>query len=159
EKGVAKTVQTVHRTVGEVLYDAGLALYLADVIEPNPAALIGSDRRITIRRSVPITFQADGRTLATRTHGKTVGAALAEIGIALVGLDYVTPGESSPVASGMTIRVVRVTEDEEIEQSPLPFKQITQPDPTLPIDTRRVIQQGIPGVQEQRLRIRREDGL
>src|SRR5262249_42945302 len=62
-------------------------------------------------------------------------------------------------ASGMTIRVVRVTEDEEIEQSPLPFKQITQPDPTQPIDTRQVIQQGIPGVQEQRIRIRREDGL
>jgi 3D (Asp-Asp-Asp) domain-containing protein len=59
----------------------------------------------------------------------------------------------------MTIHVVRVTEQEEIEQSPLPFRQTTQPDPTLPIDTRQVIQQGIAGVQEQRIRIRREDGL
>ncbi len=159
DDGVSSTVYTVHQTVGEALHDAGIALYLADSVTPDLSAVLSDRSTISIRRSVSVTVIVDGRTLATRTHGKTVGAVLAEAGIALVGLDYVTPDESTAVTSGMTIRVSRVTEEDYIERVPIDFKHVTRSDPTLPLDTRKVIQQGVPGVIEQHTLIRREDGV
>jgi uncharacterized protein YabE (DUF348 family) len=154
------TIQTVQRTVGGALYDAGLVLFVGDSISPAPGAPITEGSQITIRRSVPVTVQVDGRTLTTRTHGQTVGAALAEIGIALVGLDLVTPDISTPVAPDMTIRVIRVTEEDIVTgTTPIGFKQVSKEDPTLPLDTKQVIQTGVEGMIEQRIHIRREDGL
>ncbi len=160
DNGTTSTIYTTHRTVGEALYDAKQSLYLADQIIPDPSAPLTDDTVITVWRSVPVTVQVDGRTLVTRTHGKTVNDALAEIGIALVGLDFAIPDGSAPLQPGMTIQVVRVTEDNIIiQQTPLDFKHLSKPDPTLPLDTRQVIQKGIPGVVEQQVHVRREDGV
>ncbi|MER3457605.1 MAG: hypothetical protein C4309_02220, partial [Chloroflexota bacterium] len=57
----------------------------------------------------------------------------------------------------MTIRVVRVTEEEITEQEPIPFRSIWQPSADLEIDTTSVLQVGQPGVLQRRIRIRRED--
>ncbi len=160
DDGKTSTIYTVHRTVGEVLHDAGTVLYLADSITPAVAAPITDGSTITVRRSAPVTIQVDGRTLTTRTHGQMVGAALAEVGIALVGLDYAAPDVATAFVQGTTIRVVRVTEEDQvITRTPVDFKRVAKPDPTLPLDTRQVIQQGIAGIVEQRVHIRREDGL
>ncbi len=157
--GMESTIYTAHRTVGEALYDAGVTLYLADSVMPDFGTPLNDGSLITIRRSVGVNVQVDGRTLDTRTHGKTVNAALAEIGIALVGLDYVVPDGTAPVTPDMTIRVVRVTEEDSIERVPVDFQHVDQSDPTLAPGTRQVIQQGIPGIAERRIRIRREDGV
>ncbi|MEP7287208.1 MAG: ubiquitin-like domain-containing protein [Chloroflexota bacterium] len=157
--GSVQTINTARRTVGEVLSDAHLKLYLADSIEPASGAPIPDNSLITVRSSIPVTILIDGRTLVTRTHGTTVGAVLAETGTALVGLDYVIPDAAIPVKAGMEIRVVRVSEEESIERSPINFKRVLQPDPTLALDQRRVIQEGTVGIQERRVHIRREDGL
>jgi len=157
--GTPSMVYTTHQTVGEALHDAGVTLRLADSVTPEFGAPITDGSQITIRRSVGIKVLVDGRTLDTRTHGKTVNAALAEIGIALVGLDYVIPDSTAPITPDMTIRVTRVTEEDAIERVPLDFQRVDQPDPTLAPGTRQVIQQGIPGIAERRMRIRREDGV
>ncbi len=160
DNGAKSTIFTVNRTVGGVLYDAKMSLYLADAVRPDLAAPITENSVITVRRSVPVTIRVDGRSLLTRTHGKTVGETLAETGIALIGLDFTVPDASSPVQPDMTIRVVRVTEEDTIiERTPVDFKRVSKPDPTLPLDTRQVIQQGIAGLVERRVRIRREDGV
>jgi uncharacterized protein YabE (DUF348 family) len=154
------TLQTTQRTVGGALYEAGLVLFVGDSISPAPNTPISEGSQISIRRSVPVTIQVDGRTLTTRTHGQTVGAALAEVGIALVGLDLVSPDASTPIVPDMAIRVIRVTEEDIVTgTTPIGFKQVSKEDPTLPLDTKQVIQTGIAGVIEQRIRIRREDGL
>ncbi|MCC7449972.1 MAG: DUF348 domain-containing protein [Anaerolineae bacterium] len=157
--GTSSIVYTTHQTVGEALHDAGVTLHLADSVTPEFGAAINEGSQITIRRSVGIKVLVDGRALDTRTHGRTVNSALAEIGIALVGLDYVTPDGTASVAPDMTIRVVRVTEEDTIERVLLDFQRVDQPDPTLPPGSRQVIQQGIPGIAERRVRIRREDGV
>lgn len=159
DNGTLKTLHTARRSVGDILYSAGIALYVADSVVPDLGAPPGNDNLITIRRSIPITIQVDGRSLPTRTHAATVGAALAEAHIALIGLDYAQPDPSSAIAGGLSIHVVRVSEDEEIERAPIDFKHVSQVDPTLPIDTRQVIQPGVPGIRERRVMVRREDGV
>ena len=126
---------------------------------PDPGAPIGSDNLITLRRSIPITIQVDGRSLPTRTHAATVGAALAEAHVALIGLDYVQPDPATGIADGLSIHVVRVAEDDLIERTSIDFKRAVQIDPTLPIDTRQVIQPGVPGILERHVLVRREDGI
>ncbi len=157
--GQMRTLYSTARTVGAALADAGIVLYVADKVTPDLSAPLADQMTISIQRAVPITIQVDGRTLATRTHGATVGAALTDAGVALVGLDNSQPASDTPLTANITIRVIRVTEAEEIERTELPFKRITQTDPTLELDTQSVIQAGKAGVQEVHVRVRREDGV
>jgi uncharacterized protein YabE (DUF348 family) len=101
----------------------------------------------------------DGRRLVSRTHSKTVGAALAEAGVALIGLDYSVPGETAPVIPDMLIQVIRVTEEDEVERSEIEFRQLMQPDTGIPPETQKVIQTGVKGIRERRVRVRLEDGV
>lgn len=154
-----RTLITTARTVGEALAEAKIALYVADAVAPDTSAALSDKTTITIRRSIPITIHVDGRTLVTRTHGATVGAALAEAGVALVGLDSSDPPAEQPIQLNSVIRVVRVTEADEVQRTETPFKRITQPDPKLDLDVRQVIQPGQVGVQEIHVRVRHEDGV
>ncbi len=155
----SRDLLTAARTVGEALAEAKIALYVADSVMPDPSMALSDDTTITIERSTPITIRVDGRTLVTRTHGKTISAALAESGIALVGLDSSDPLPDQPIKPEMTIHVTRVSEADEVQRTELPFKHITQSDSTLDLDMRRVIQAGQAGVQEVHVRVRREDGV
>lgn len=150
---------TTAQTVGAALAEQGITLYVADAVTPDLNAPLQDGDTVTIQRSTPIIIQVDGRTLATRTHGTTVGDALGEAGIALVGLDQSDPSVDQSITPGLSIRVTRITETEEIERVPLPFQTITQVDSSLAPGTQRTIQQGIPGTEEIHIRVRRENGV
>jgi len=45
-----------------------------------------------------------------------------------------------------------------VEQSPIPFDAVWQPDPNTEIDNQGLLQEGEPGVLERRIRLRYEDG-
>jgi uncharacterized protein YabE (DUF348 family) len=156
----SRPLYTAAATVSGALLEAGVTLFVADTVTPDLNALITADiSTITIHRSQPVTINVDTRTLATRTHGITVGAVLAESRIALVGLDRAEPAVDQPFVPGMTIIVERVTESDEVQQITLPFKTIQQVDTTLPGGTKRVIQAGVAGLQEIHIRVRRENGV
>jgi uncharacterized protein YabE (DUF348 family) len=159
DNGEVSTVETVSHTVGEALYAASISLYLADEVVPPLDSPISDGMTIRIQRSFVINIQVDGHLLPTRTRGETVGAALAEAGIALIGLDYAVPDEQTPATPGMTIRVVRVTETDEVERTEIAYQRVTQTDVTIPPDAQKVIQQGMNGLLERRIRIRLEDGI
>lgn len=151
-------VITAAETVGEALAEARLELFLADRVEPPPHTPLALNGTIRIVRAVPITILVDGRQFATRSAAETVGEVLAEAGIALVGLDYCIPSEGSAAQPEMTIQVIRVTEEDEIERREIAYRQVYQPDETIPPETTKIIQPGVNGLLERRVRIRREDG-
>jgi uncharacterized protein YabE (DUF348 family) len=159
DAGVPTTLLTSARTVGAALETANIPLYLADRITPGTDALLAEGDTITIQRSVEVYVEVDGMVLRTRTHGKTVAEALAEIGLIPVGLDVVIPDEAAAVTPDMTIRVIRVGEREVVERDALPFPQATRIDPALSPGETRLEQPGAEGLQERRVRVRREDGL
>jgi 3D (Asp-Asp-Asp) domain-containing protein len=107
---------------------------------------------------MPLTLQADGNAMSVRTQAHTVGEALAQAGIPLVGQDYCRPPADSPVAPHMTIQVIRVRQAIKIEQEPIPVETNWQPAAELPIDTRRVVQPSQAGLIKRRYRITWEDG-
>ncbi len=155
----ALTIETTAATIGEALYEAGVTLYLADAVTPDVNTPITADLQVNIERSQPITIIADDVTLETRTQGNLVNEALASAGVALMGLDYSIPDENSSVQPGMTIRVIRVTEQVEVEQTTIPFEVVWQADAELELDQRRVMQEGQNGISQANVRIRYENGV
>jgi uncharacterized protein YabE (DUF348 family) len=157
-EGTTTDLQTVHHQVGDVLAEAKIDLYLADVITPGLGSMLKDGDTIQVQRAIPVTIKVDGLVLMTRTHGATVDAVLGEAGIALVGMDTSTPSGTTPTTPNMTIKVTRVTDDDEVEREDIDFNVVTQTDPKLPLDTQKVIQPGVKGIRETRYHVRREDG-
>ncbi|MBI1256310.1 MAG: DUF348 domain-containing protein [Chloroflexi bacterium] len=154
-----RTLQTTSSTVGEALFEAGITLYLTDSTTPDLNAPLTANLDVTITRARPVEILADGSTIETRTRGSTVAAALTDAGVALVGMDYAIPAESTALQPGMSIRVIRVHEEIETTQEPLPFETVYQPDANVELDQRQVAQAGQNGVQETRVRVRYENGI
>ena len=154
-----QTVITTGETVGDALFDAGVTLYLADTVTPDLTTPLEDGMEVTVHRSRPVTIIADGETIETRTQGSLVGDALADAGVALVGLDYAIPSEDAELRPGMHIRVIRVQEETVTEETPLPFETVYQADPERELDQRAVIQEGREGRQETIVRVRYENGI
>lgn len=150
---------TAAQTVGGVLTEAKIALVVADQVNPPLSAPVEAGMIIAITRAVPFTIEADGRTLNTRAVAFSVGEALAQAGIALIGMDYTLPSPESALVEGMVVRVIRVTEADQIERGEIAFETLTQPVEYLPANETRVIQEGIKGVWEMRVRVRFENGV
>lgn len=151
--------QSVAQTVAEVLAEAKLPLYVADQVSPPLGALLADDQLIVIRRSVPVVISVDGRTIVSRSAAETIGECLLESGVILIGLDYTIPDEAALLTPELTIQVVRVTEEDQVEREEIAFEQVYQPDTTIPPQTTRLIQSGVNGLLERRIRVRREDGI
>ena len=159
EDGRTTALYTTASTVGEALRRAGLTFYLADGVRPGMGEPMTAGMNLYVDRSVPVVVHVDGRTLRTRTHRERVDEVLADLGIVLTGEDYTVPAVDAPLGEEAAIRIVRVSERFLIEQDPIPFESAWQPDPDLEIDQpQRVLQEGIPGVFERRIRVRYEDG-
>lgn len=151
-------VYTTQADVGRALDSAGLKLYLADRVTPALSAPVSAGLIVTIERSVPFTVIADGHRLEARALGPTVADALQAINLAPIGLDYTIPALDAPLEAGMTIQLVRVTEEVVANDEAIPFTTIYQPNLGLLADEKHVVQEGIAGIRTRVLRVRYEDG-
>jgi len=151
-------LRTAAPTVGEALWESGLAVSEGDRVEPSLISPLAGISSITIIRSAPLTILVDGLTIHTRAVGGTVGDALTDAGLALIGLDFTQPSLQDEIPDDGTIRVVRVSERVEVEEKPLPFETAYQPIDDLEIDNQRVVEAGAYGVLANRVRVRLEDG-
>lgn len=158
---------TSARTLGEALTQAGYRIYESDLIShPLSAAIdeLAADAgpggvEIMLEQAIPVTVQDEGAIINVRTHQRQVRDLLNELGLALVGADYVLPGLDAPLTSGQTVQVVRVREEVVIEESPLPFETVYVPDPDLELDQQRIVRRGREGTLARQVRVRYENGV
>jgi resuscitation-promoting factor RpfB len=150
-------LRTTGPTVGEALYEAGITLYLADAVTPDVNAPVADDMAITVERSVPARLLVDGTTVETRTRSPNVAGLLADAGVALLGLDYSIPNESSPVQPDMTVRVIRVREEMQSTVEQIPFGMVAEAEPQLELDQIRLLQPGEAGLRQRDVRVRFEN--
>ena len=152
-------IHTTAATVGEALLQEKISLYLGDRVMPGLGNRVSAGLHVFIERSTPIAIRADGRTIKTRTRQERVGDALAEQGIAVVGLDQVSPPLAARLTDNLVIQVTRVREAIEIEQEPIPFESAWVPDDTLEIDHQRLDDAGAEGIIKHRFHVVTEDGV
>ena len=151
-------VQSSAFTVAEALQDLGYWLRAGDKVEPGLNSPITDGMTITVTAPRQLTVSLDGNTLQIRSSARTVGEALAEAGIPLLGLDYSLPAESEALPSDGQIRVVRVSESLLLAQKPIPSESDLQASADVPLDQTQILQPGENGLTVQRIRIRYEDG-
>jgi uncharacterized protein YabE (DUF348 family)/3D (Asp-Asp-Asp) domain-containing protein len=156
---VSSTIYTTRATVGEALLEQGVVLFLGDHITPSLGSRVSAGMRIFVERSRPVEILLDGRLLKTRTQHKTVADVLAQESVALMGRDYTRPAGDAAVTPGMTIEVVRVQEAMEIEQEPIPFETVWQPDTKMELDQQRLVQEGKSGLSKRRFQVTYENGV
>ncbi len=153
ENGTQLVFRSAAATLSGALWEQGIPLFTSDIIEPGaatPLQEVNTARRVAARE---VTIQTMQATLTTRTTATTVGAALAESGVTLQGADYSLPADGAPLPEDGIIQVVRVREEVQLEQVPLPFNTIQQALPDLEIDNTQVVQAGEFGLKAQRVRV------
>lgn len=159
-----RQIQSSAFTVGEALQEASIWLRAWNLVSPALGSPISSslvsESPITIYQfpSQSLTITSGGKTISSMSSAQTVGEALTEAGVPLIGLDYSLPPENEQLPAGGQIRVVRVTESMQLAQKPIPFESELQASADVPLDQTQILQPGEPGLTVQRIRIRYEDG-
>ena len=156
--GQSQTFSSAAPTLGSALWAAGYPLYAADRLVPAASMPLTPGLSATLTSSRSVTIQTQYGDVSVRTPAGTVGEALADAHLAPQGLDYSMPSSAELIPSTGKIRLVRVTEQVLIEQSPLPFEKEFQPVSDLELDSQSILQPGAYGLSAQRVRVRYEDG-
>ena len=154
-----QTLQSSAPSVGQALADAGFVLYATDRLDPPAETPLDGPLTVTYQPARELTVTVDGSTVRVRSAAGTVGQALAEAGIPLIGLDYAVPSESAPLPADGKIQVVRVIESVALTQKSIPFNTRTELSADLELDQKALIQGGEPGLSIARQRTRSEDGV
>ncbi len=155
---MSQILYTTAPTFGQALTEVGLELRVSDQISPPLDTPLKEDLIAEILPSINLTIQDQDRRILARSAAPTVGQALAEAGLALVGLDYSQPAADQPLPKDGQIRVVRVVEQVAIEQEPLAFETELQPAPEVELDSQTILQPGEYGLLARRVRTRIENG-
>jgi len=156
--GGQQAIETSALTVGQVLTEAGLTLTQADLLDPPAETPITRPLTVTFAPARDLKVFVGDKALNIRSAAKTVGEALAEAGIPLVGLDTSSPPESEAPPPDGQIRVVQIRESLEITLESIPFEEEVTYSPDIPFGQKETIQPGVEGIAMIRERIRYEDG-
>jgi uncharacterized protein YabE (DUF348 family) len=156
---VTTILQSSASTLGEALIDAGFDLRQGDRVLPQVQVPLAGLVSAEYRAARKVRISGDGVELQAMVSGPTVGQALAQAGVVLVGLDRSEPAASEAVPDSGEIRVTRVREDVLVEQVPVPPTTKAEYSADLELDTREVIDPGAYGMQAKRVRVRYEDGV
>jgi uncharacterized protein YabE (DUF348 family) len=153
------TFQSAAATVGQAVTEAGLQLYATDFLSPPAGAALNGPLTVTYRPARDLAVSVDGKSILAKSSAQTVGRALAEAGIPLLGLDRSLPDESETVPADGQIKVIRVNESVILLEKSIPYKTEYQMSDELELDTQNLLQAGEAGLAVSRVRIRTEDGV
>jgi uncharacterized protein YabE (DUF348 family) len=145
-------------TVREALAEADVNLLPTDRLDPPADTPLTLATTITLLSSRELSVQVGAETLKVRASADTVGAALAQVGLSLQGLDTSQPAADEPLPADGKIRVIRVSEVITLETETIPFDTIYEAQADVSIDTHKITQFGQSGLSASRTRIRYEDG-
>lgn len=109
---------------------------------------------------VSVTLMVDGQQIQIEvTAGTTVQYALEKAKITLNDLDRVNPSSFSTLDQPTTVKITRVREVFDTEESVIPFESQTVRNESLPDGQKRLIQAGVNGVQQITYRHVIEDNI
>lgn len=153
-----KQIQSSAFTVGEMLAEVSYWLHTKEKVEPSLNSPLRDGMTMTITKARGLTANVDGQVMQIESSARTVGEALAEAGIPLIGLDYSLPSENEALPSDGQIKVVRVSESVSLIQKPIPFESELVASADIPLDQTQILSPGENGLNIQRIRVRYEDG-
>jgi len=152
-------IQTSALTVGDFLKENGFALSIHDEVTPALTSPVTDSMTITFSPAQALSITSGESTLNIHSTARTVGEALAEAGIPLMGLDTSLPAENEPLPANGQITVTRVTESISVELQSIPFSTEETESEDVAFGEQEILQAGENGVEMVRTRIRYENGV
>lgn len=152
------TLASTLPTLGSALWSAGYSVFASDRLDPPAGTPLTPGLSVTLLRSRPVTISTQTGDLVVRTAAQSVAEALESAHLTPQGLDYSVPEPTEAIPSSRVIRLVRVTEQVLVEQTPLAFETEYQPVSDLDLDSQSIVQAGEYGLTARRIRLRYEDG-
>jgi len=154
-----QATQTSAFTVGDALDEAGIRPSTNDDVNPPMGTPITDSMQITYHPARDVTITSGAEVITIRSAAGTVGEALAEAGIPLMGLDSSSPPENEPLPTDGQIMVTRVTESISVAIESIPFdvEKIISAD--VQFGQEKIITPGENGASMLRTRIRYENGV
>lgn len=141
--GSTSEVWVTANSVADALAQAGLRGATGAVVSADRSArvpLTGLNISVNLQHTITVEIGDDARVLVTAAA--TVGDALAEAGIDVNPGDHVSiPLDTRPF-DGLSVIIVRITSNQTLESTPIPFTTVTKGDPTSFVGAKKVGQPG-----------------
>lgn len=153
-----QTIQTSALTVGQALREAGFALGAHDIINPPAETSITTAMTVNYFPARDLVLTTGDKTINIRSAAGTVGEALAEAGIPLIGLDTSRPLENEALPEDGQIFVTRVYEAINVTMESIPFEEEVVDSVDVAFGDEKILEPGVNGITMVRTRIRYEDG-
>jgi 3D (Asp-Asp-Asp) domain-containing protein len=154
-----QVVQSSALTVGDFLQENGIELSLHDEVTPPLTSPVTNSMTITYSPAQALSITSGEMSINTHSTARTVGEALAEAGIPLMGLDSSLPAENEPLPADGQITVTRVTESISVDLQTIPFSTEETESEDVAFGEQEILQAGENGVAMVRTRIRYENGV
>lgn len=154
-----QSIQTSASTVGDALMENGIIIGMHDEVTPPLFTPITDSITIRITPAQALTITTGGVSITIQSAAQTVGAALAEAGIPLMGLDTSLPAENEPLPSDGQIQITRVSESILVELQPIPFPVEERESADVAFGQQEILQNGTNGIEMIRTRVRFENGV
>ncbi len=145
-------------TVKEVLERANVILGPGDSCVPDPDEKVEDGSRVIVNRGCPRFVHCDGKVSVVTTSCARVSNILGLAQVTLGQEDIVTPAPEDEMVDCNTIRVVRVTYGEEVQEVSMDFATETRNDNSLETGLTRVYRSGSRGLDRVTYTVRYEDG-
>jgi 3D (Asp-Asp-Asp) domain-containing protein len=159
--GTPLTFTTTAKDLAVALKDQGIEVTERDRISlPLTTSLAGmKELTVEIKKAVPATVVAEGTAIETTTAADTVADLLQELNLTLGPKDTVSTDLTASVVSGMTVKVVRRTEQVVVVQEEIPYEVVREDDRTIMVGETKELQAGENGIREIRKVVSYEDGV
>lgn len=154
-----QVIQTSALTIGQALKEAGYSLNVNDILDPTAETEITGATTVTYFPARDVVVTTGDKVINIRSAAGTVGAALAEAGIPLTGLDTSSPLENEAIPDDGQIHVTRVYESISVTMEPIPFEEEVVDSVDVAFGQKDIIQPGVNGSAMVRTRIRYENGV
>ncbi len=151
-------LQTSALTVGQVLSEAGFSLSANDRFNPPAETAITDLMTVTYFPARDLVITTGDDEINIRSAAGTVGAALADAGIPLTGLDTSRPLENEALPADGQIYVTRVYESISTALEIIPFDEEVIESADVAFGQKEIITAGVNGIAMTRTRIRYENG-
>jgi uncharacterized protein YabE (DUF348 family) len=157
--GVKKHVTTQASDVAGALRDSGVAFADGDLVTPSLDSKIADGATVIVRRAIPVTLRVSGASVHLDVVGESVADALVAAGIDPSDNLGVEPGLSTALKPGLEIAVPRTVVRVVQAEVKLPFRTLTQKDPSRPRGSRSVVAKGSAGSALRIYRVLVTDGV
>lgn len=158
-----QTLRTSAFTAGEALQNAGLQFRIGDAVSvplQTPISVIqAATAPISFVSAQRLAVAMNGKTTQITSSAQTIGSALAEAGMPLLGNDYSLPPENERLPADGQINITHVNETILLAQKPIPFENEAIQSAEVPLDQTQILQPGKTGLALQRVRIRYENNV